>query len=123
MLATNANLTVPDYLRTGEWQPRPSLATLASAMDVGNPSNMERLRWLFGDVEGLREQFSAHPVGDDDIRATIRRDHGELGTDLVPAHGHGRARLSQPAARSGARSAGCWSRRRTRPSSTTSSSR
>ena len=84
LLATNANLTVPDYLRTGEWRPRPSLATLASAMDVGNPSNMERLRWLFGDVEGLREQFSAHPVGDDDIRATIRRDHRELAWTWCP---------------------------------------
>jgi threonine synthase len=84
VLATNANLTVPDYLRTGEWRPRSSLATLASAMDVGNPSNMERLRWLFGDVEGLREQFSAHPVGDDDIRATIRRDHRELARTWCP---------------------------------------
>ena len=54
VLATNANLTVPDFLRTGEWQPRASLATLASAMDVGNPSNMERLRWLFPDVRDLR---------------------------------------------------------------------
>jgi threonine synthase len=84
VLATNANLTVPDYLRTGEWRPRPSLATLASAMDVGNPSNMERLRWLFGDVDGVRAQFSAHPVSDDEIRATIRRDHDELGQDWCP---------------------------------------
>ena len=41
VLAHNANRTVPDYLRSGAWQPRPSIATLASAMDVGNPSNME----------------------------------------------------------------------------------
>ena len=84
VLATNANLTVPDYLRTGEWQPRPSLATLASAMDVGNPSNMERLRWLFGGVDGLRAQFSACPVSDDQIRATIRRDFGEFGQTWCP---------------------------------------
>ncbi|HET7204839.1 MAG TPA: hypothetical protein VFI92_15875, partial [Steroidobacteraceae bacterium] len=84
VLATNANLAVPDYLRTGEWQPRPGLATLASAMDVGNPSNMERLRWLFGGVDGLRAQFSAHPVTDDEIRATIRRDFVELGRTWCP---------------------------------------
>jgi threonine synthase len=84
VLATNANTTVPDFLRTGDWQPRPSLATLASAMDVGNPSNMERLRWLFDGVEGLRAQFSAQPVSDDDIRATIRRDYGELGQTWCP---------------------------------------
>jgi threonine synthase len=53
-------------------------------MDVGNPSNMERLRWLFGGVEGLREQFSAYPVSDDQIRATIRRDFGELGQTWCP---------------------------------------
>ena len=83
-LATNANLTVPDFLRTGEWQPRPSLATLASAMDVGNPSNMERLRWLFGAVDALRDQFSAEPVSDDEIRATIRRDFRELHQTWCP---------------------------------------
>ncbi len=84
VLATNANLAVSDFLRTGEWQPRPSLATLASAMDVGNPSNMERLRWLFPGVDRLREQFSAYPVNDDEIRATIRRDHRELGQTWCP---------------------------------------
>lgn len=84
VLATNANLTVPDYLHSGDWQPRPSVATLASAMDVGNPSNMERLRWLFGDAVALRGQFSAQPVTDDEIRATIRRDYGELGQTWCP---------------------------------------
>src|SRR6185437_4644571 len=44
VLAHNANRTVPDFLATGDWHPRASVATLASAMDVGNPSNMERLR-------------------------------------------------------------------------------
>jgi threonine synthase len=84
MLATNANATVPDYLRTGEWQPRPSLATLASAMDVGNPSNMERLRWLFPDIEHLRGAFSAHSVADEAIRATIRRDYAAFGQVWCP---------------------------------------
>jgi len=84
MLATNANTTVPDYLRTGQWEPRPSLATLASAMDVGNPSNMERLRWLFGDVEHLRGAFTAQTVSDEAIRATIKRDHAAYGQTWCP---------------------------------------
>jgi threonine synthase len=84
MLATNANLAVSDYLRTGEWQPRASLATLASAMDVGNPSNMERLRWLFPGIERLRGQFSVYPVSDEEIRAAIRRDYRELGQTWCP---------------------------------------
>ncbi len=84
VLASNANLTVPDFLRSGEWRPRPSVATLASAMDVGNPSNMERLRWLFPSVEQLRGKLSAVSVSDDEIRATIRRDHREFGQTWCP---------------------------------------
>ena len=48
-LAHNANVTVPRFLDTGQWRPQPSVATLASAMDVGNPSNMERLENLHPD--------------------------------------------------------------------------
>jgi threonine synthase len=47
--ATNANRTVPDYLDGGPYAPRPSVATPANAMDVGAPSNFERVRWLYGD--------------------------------------------------------------------------
>jgi threonine synthase len=83
-LATNANTTVPDFLRTGEWQPRPSLATLASAMDVGNPSNMERLRWLFPGVDALRGAIAAESVDDEAIRASIRRDFHDYGQTWCP---------------------------------------
>lgn len=55
VVATNANRTVPDYLETGEYRPRPSLATLSSAMDVGTPSNWERIQALFHhDLDALR---------------------------------------------------------------------
>jgi threonine synthase len=74
VLATNANLTVTDYLREGVWRPRPSVATLASAMDVGDPSNMERLRARAPSAEQLRSQVSAYTVSDEQIRATIRED-------------------------------------------------
>src|SRR5262249_37267035 len=46
--ATNANTTVPDYLESGTYRPRPSLATLSNAMDVGSPNNWERIEHLFG---------------------------------------------------------------------------
>jgi threonine synthase len=81
VLAHNANRTVPDHLAGGEWQPRPSVATLASAMDVGNPSNMERLRALFPDLQDLRTAVSACSVTDEQIRARIRagyRDYGQI---------------------------------------------
>jgi threonine synthase len=84
VLATNANQSITDFLRTGEWEPRPSVATLASAMDVGNPSNMERLRALHPDFEELQGQIGASSVDDIEIRGTIRRDSHELGRLWCP---------------------------------------
>ena len=81
VLAHNANRTVPDFLASGEWQPRPSVATLASAMDVGDPSNMERLRALYPQLEDLRAAVSACSVSDEEIRDRIRagyRDYGQI---------------------------------------------
>lgn len=78
VLATNANQSISEFLRTGEWAPRPSVATLASAMDVGNPSNMERLRALHPDFEELESQIGVSSVDDIEIRGTIRRDSHEL---------------------------------------------
>ncbi len=84
VLVSNANTTVPDYLRTGEWRPRASVATIASAMDVGNPSNMERLRWLCPGWKQLGGMLSAQSVSDDEIRATMRRDHAAFGQAWCP---------------------------------------
>jgi threonine synthase len=78
VLATNANQSVTEFLRTGEWLPKASVATLASAMDVGNPSNMERLRALHPEFEELQGQIGASSVDDIEIRGTIRRDSHEL---------------------------------------------
>jgi len=84
VLAVNANRTIPDYLATGQWQPRASVATLASAMDVGNPSNMERLRHLVPDFAELRESVESYPVQDADIRAQIALDFGRYGETWCP---------------------------------------
>ncbi len=84
VLSLNENRLIADYLAGGEWAPRPSLHTHASAMDVGNPSNMERLRALHGDADELREQVSACVVTDEEIKAEIRRSHREFGRALCP---------------------------------------
>jgi threonine synthase len=84
LLATNENQSVPDFLRDGNWAPRASVPTLASAMDVGNPSNMERLRWLYPDWSELRKQVSADTVSDEEIRCTIRVDREALGQTWCP---------------------------------------
>lgn len=84
VLAHNANRTVIDFLRTGEWAPRPSIATLASAMDVGNPSNMERLRALFPELAELRTAVSAQNVDDAAIRERIRQGFERYGQIWCP---------------------------------------
>jgi len=84
VLAFNANRTVPDFLASGEWRPRASVATLASAMDVGNPSNMERLRHLHPEWRELAGAVSAVSVSDQAIRARIAGDAARLGEVWCP---------------------------------------
>ena len=84
ILATNANRVLPEFLATGDWQPRPSVQTLASAMDVGNPSNMERLRHLLPDFAELRSSVEAYPVSDAAIRQQIAFDYERLGRVWCP---------------------------------------
>ena len=74
VLAHNANRTVPDFFQTGVWEPRASVPTLASAMDVGNPSNMERIRALYKSWPEIRAQLSADSIDDATIRARIDKD-------------------------------------------------
>ncbi len=84
VFATNANKTIPDFLRSGAWQPRPSIATLASAMDVGDPSNMERLRALLGGADSIGREIRAWPVSDDVIRETIQDEYRRHKTAWCP---------------------------------------
>ena len=84
IFATNANATIPDFLESGDWVPRASEATLASAMDVGDPSNMERLRKLCGDASEMRKVLSAYSVNDELIRATLRDEYDRHGIAWCP---------------------------------------
>jgi threonine synthase len=79
--ASNANDVLPAFFAGAPYQPRASVATLANAMDVGAPSNMERLRWLYPDDAALRAAFTAGSVDDAAIRGVIRDAalaHGEV---------------------------------------------
>lgn len=84
VLAHNANRTVPDYFASGQLQPRPSVATLASAMDVGDPSNLERVRQLYPDLERLRAALGVASVDDAAIQARIRADYEAHGRIWCP---------------------------------------
>ena len=83
--ATNANDVVPEYLDTGEFHPRSSVRTLSNAMDVGDPSNFERLLAVFNrDPEAMRALIHGERVSDAETRATLRRVHEESGLLLDP---------------------------------------
>ncbi len=84
ILAHNINRTVPDFLETGLWQPRRSIATLASAMDVGNPSNMERVRALYPAWPAIRQELSAESIDDATIRRRIGEDFMQYGREWCP---------------------------------------
>jgi len=83
-LACNANATLPDYFAGGEYEPRAAITTLANAMDVGTPSNVERLRWTFPDERALRQLLQAHSVSDEAIQQTITAHARERGEVFCP---------------------------------------
>ena len=84
VLAVNSNTTIPEFIESGEYTPRPSIATIANAMDVGDPSNMERLRHLFSDHNQISENMEASSVSDDLIRETIRKTYTKYGYVMCP---------------------------------------
>lgn len=83
--ATNLNDVVPQYLRTGRFEPRPSVDTLSSAMDVGNPSNFARLVALYdGDRNRMRADLAGFSCNDDLTRIAITRAFQDFGYVLDP---------------------------------------
>ena len=84
VLAVNANTTIPEYLESGEYKPRDSVRTLANAMDVGAPSNMERLFSLFPSYEEMKANVSAWSVSDEEIKKTIVYEYRKEGYVLCP---------------------------------------
>ena len=81
VLATNANQTLPEFFQGGAYHGRPSVKTLANAMDVGDPSNFERLAWTFPDPAVLRRRVRARSASDEHISRTIQqgeRRHGQV---------------------------------------------
>jgi threonine synthase len=83
--ATNANHTIPDWLVTGEYTPRASVATLSNAMDVGAPSNYERISSLYS-LDDIRKLFSAYWTDDAGTLQAIRNCHSRTGYIMDP-HG------------------------------------
>ncbi len=100
--ACNANDVVPDFLQTGEYVPRPSIATLSNAMDVGNPSNFVRILEMFGQrLLELKRVLTAYSVSDTITENTIKEvfakydytldPHGAVGYYALNEYLHGHA--------------------------------
>ena len=77
--ASNANDVVPEFLITGDYLPRASVRTVANAMDVGAPSNYERMMWLYGSIGALRREVVGFSASDQEILAAIREIEDKYG--------------------------------------------
>ena len=78
--ASNANDVVPEYLETGEYRPRASVRTVANAMDVGAPSNFERMMWLCdSSYEAMVAEMKGYSCSDQQIREAVAKIYNEFG--------------------------------------------
>src|SRR6185295_6660553 len=85
--ACNANDVIPEFMRTGNYRPKPSVATLSNAMDVGDPSNFVRILEVFdNNVAELKEALDAVSISDETTAQTMREVYKASGYILDP-HG------------------------------------
>lgn len=85
--ATNINKIVPDYLLTGDYQPKPSVATISNAMDVGAPSNFTRMMAIYeDDHEAITNDITGYHLNDEDDREVMRYIFDQYGYVADP-HG------------------------------------
>lgn len=85
--ATNVNDTVPRFLVNGLYDPKPSIATISNAMDVGNPSNFIRIQEMYGnDLEQFKKDFSSYTYTDEETLAAMKSIYN---TDGYIAEPHG----------------------------------
>lgn len=83
--ATNENRAFVDFLDRGFYRPRPTVQTTSNAMDVGAPSNLERIRWLYDGREGeLRRDIRGESVDQAAVKLRIRDVHHRTGYVLDP---------------------------------------
>ncbi|MGN0740080.1 MAG: threonine synthase [Treponema sp.] len=83
--ATNSNRTIPDWIATGKYDARASVETFANAMDVGAPSNYERISAMYT-LEEVRDLFASYWLDNDGILKSIKDCHSKTGYIIDP-HG------------------------------------
>jgi threonine synthase len=106
---TNVNDAVPAYLKSGRYEPKDSVRTVANAMDVGAPSNFERMQWLYGgDLEALRRDVTGYAYDDARVVAEIGRVYRTYGYLLDPHGAIGWLALNEALAGSSAETMGVF---------------
>lgn len=83
--ATNTNKTIPDWIATGEYNARASVETYANAMDVGAPSNYERIKAMYS-LDEVRKMLASYWLDNDGIMASIKDCNARTGYTIDP-HG------------------------------------
>ena len=83
--STNANCVVPEYLTSGSFNPRTSIRTISNAMDVGNPSNFERILDIFnGGFEDIKKGIVGKSYSDEEVRKIITTLYKQKGYIIDP---------------------------------------
>ena len=94
--ANNRNDIFYQYLKTGQYAPKPSVQTIANAMDVGDPSNFARILDLYeGNHDAIASEISGETYTDDQIRETVQLTYDETGYLLDPHGACGYRALSE----------------------------
>ena len=83
--ATNTNRTIPDWIATGDYNARPSVETYANAMDVGAPSNYERIKYMYS-LDKVRNDFASYWLDNEGIMKAIQACNSKTGYIIDP-HG------------------------------------
>lgn len=85
--ATNANDTVPLFMQNGTYNPKPSVATISNAMDVGNPSNFVRIQEMYhNDLNEFNKDFSSYTFTDEETKFAMKNIYANSGYIAEP-HG------------------------------------
>jgi len=85
--ALNNNDVFKKYLDTGEFTPVPSSRTISNAMDVGNPSNLERIRYMFNEnIDQMKSNIHSYTFDDIETKSAIKKTYSEFNYILDP-HG------------------------------------
>ena len=85
LASTNRNDVIPEYLITGNYSPRPSIQTYSNAMDVGSPSNFERMQTLYdNNIEDMRKDIEGICIDDPTTLSTMRRINDRYNYEICP---------------------------------------